>query len=53
MRLVNHTDNLEIHKPQHILHDVFLPADEIISFESDEKFIPPALGFSESTLLIK
>ena len=50
MRPVNHTDSLEIPKPQHISHDVFLPADEIISMESDEEFIPPALEISESTL---
>ena len=50
MRPVNHTDSLEIPKPQHISHDVFLPADEIISFESDEEFIPPALEIIESTL---
>ena len=40
MRPVKHTDSLEIPKPQHISHDVFLPGDEIISLESDEEFIP-------------
>ena len=50
MRPVNHIDSLEISKPQNISHDVFLPADEIISLDSDEVFIPPALEISEPTL---
>ena len=50
MRPVNHTDSLEIPKLQHISHDVFLPADQIISLESDEEIIPPALKISESIL---
>ena len=36
IRPVNPTGNLQIPKPQHISHDVFLPADEIISLKSDE-----------------